>query len=134
MSRMSSLGQSLHRSSGVRFIAVGAFNTLFGYAVYLAGLGLGLRPEYSLAVATAIGALFNYFTTARFVFRHRTLSRLPVFIAMYAAIYVINALAIQIFLRAGLPPAGAQALLVPVMAVLSFVLFRTFVFSPVVPR
>ncbi|MGI4765351.1 MAG: GtrA family protein [Janthinobacterium lividum] len=134
MIRMPTLGRDLHRHPGVRFIAVGAFNTLFGYAIYLAGLGLGLRPEYSLAVATAIGALFNYFTTARFVFGHRALDRLPVFIAAYAAIYVVNALAIQVLLRAGLPPAGAQGLLVPVMAALSFLIFRTFVFSPVAPR
>ncbi len=134
MSRMSTMGQTLHRSQGVRFIAVGGFNTLFGYTVYLAGLGLGLLPAYALAVSTVIGALFNYFTTARFVFGHRALNRLPVFVATYAAIYVVNALAIQLLLGTGLPPAGAQALLVPVMAALSFVIFRAFVFSPVAPR
>jgi putative flippase GtrA len=131
---VATFGRSLQRNRAARFVAVGGFNTLFGYAVYLAGLSLGLQPEYALAVATAIGALFNYFTTARVVFGHRAMNRLPVFVAAYAAIYLVNSLAIQLLLRAGLPPAGAQALLVPTMAVLSFLIFRTFVFATVASR
>lgn len=134
MSRVATFGRGLHRHRGLRFVAVGGINTLFGYVLYLGGLALGLRPEYALALATAVGAVFNYFTTARLVFGHRALNRLPVFVGAYAAIYLINALAIRALLGAGLAPALAQAILVPAMAVLSFLVFRTFVFAPVTAR
>ena len=134
MSGLATVGRHLHRHRGVRFVVVGGFNTLFGYAVYLAALGFGLGPEYALAVATAVGALFNYFTTARFVFGHRALNRLPMFVAAYGLIYLVNAMAIRLLLGAGLVPALAQAVLVPAMAVLSFLIFRTFVFAPVALR
>lgn len=112
----------------LRFLAAGVVNTLFGYVMYLCGLLAGLAPELALLLATAIGAVFNYFTTARFVFAHHSMSRLPLFVAAYACIYGINAVAIRLLLNGGLPPAAAQALLVPAMAILSFVIFRTVVF------
>lgn len=112
----------------LRFLAAGFVNTLFGYLVYLFGLLAGLTPELALLVATAVGAIFNYFTTARFVFAYRTLGRLPVFVAAYSLTYAINAGAIRLLLDRGVSPAAAQALLVPAMAVLSFAIFRTVVF------
>lgn len=117
----------------VRFLATGGLNTLFGYAVYLLGLGVRLSPELALLVATCVGALFNYITTARLVFRHRALSRLVPFVGVYALVYLINAGAIRLLLSGGLAPALAQAVLVPAMAVLSFGLFRFLVFRPVRP-
>ena len=117
----------------VRFLFTGGFNTLFGYAVYLLGLLARLSPELALLVATGVGALFNYLTTARLVFRHRTLSRLAPFVGTYALVYLVNAGAIRLLLSGGLAPALAQAVLVPAMAVLSFGLFRFLVFRPVRP-
>lgn len=134
MRRLALRGRELGRHRAVRFVVVGGCNTLFGYAVYLAGLACGLRPELALALATAVGAVFNYFTTARFVFGHRAMNRLPAFIGAYALIYAVNALAIRILLGAGVVPALAQAMLVPAMAVLSFLIFRSFVFAPAVVR
>ena len=117
----------------VRFLLTGGLNTVFGYAVYLMGLAARLSPELALLVATCTGALFNYYTTARLVFRHRTGSRLVPFVGTYALIYMVNAGAIRLVLHGGLAPALAQAVLIPVMAVLSFALFRFLVFKPVRP-
>ena len=112
----------------IRFLAVGGLNTLFGYVVYLAGLGVRLSPEMALLMATCVGSLFNYLTTGRLVFRHQTLDQLIPFVGTYALIYLINLGAIRLVLSAGLSPALAQAVLIPPMAVLSFVLFRSIVF------
>ncbi len=117
----------------IRFLLIGGLNTLFGYTVYLVGLMARLQPELALLVATGVGALFNYLTTARLVFRQRTLSRLVPFVGTYALVYLVNAGAIRLLLSGGLAPALAQAVLVPAMAVLSFVLFRFLVFGPVQP-
>ena len=115
----------------LRFLVTGGLNTAFGYLIYVVGLWARLAPEMALLVATMAGAVFNYMTTARFVFRHRTLSRLGPFVCTYALVYVINAGVIRLVLSTGIAPALAQALLVPFMAVLSFVLFRTLVFRAV---
>ena len=115
----------------IRFLLTGGVNTVFGYTIYLLGLAARLAPELALLLATGVGALFNYMTTSRLVFRHRTLSRFVPFIGTYALIYLVNAAAIRLLLSGGLAPAVAQAVLVPVMAVLSFFLFRFIVFGPV---
>jgi putative flippase GtrA len=111
-----------------RFLLIGGVNTLFGYAIFLAGLLAGLPPEAALAIATLLGALFNYVLTARFVFGHRAADRLPVFAMAYGGLYAINAAAIRILVQAGASAALAQAALTPAMAAVAFLLFRNVVF------
>lgn len=117
------------RSQPLRFLVAGGVNALFGYAVYLAGLEVGLRPEVALAVATGVGAGFNYITHGRFVFGHRTFDRLPFFVACYGFLYLVNAALIRALLWAGAAPALAQAALILPMAAMSFVVFRLVVFK-----
>ena len=106
----------------LRFLAVGVVNTGFGYAVY-AGLILGgMTPQPALALAFAIGILWNYMTHARLVFGTSGIARLLPYAAAYAVIYAVNALSLGQALRAGMSPLGAQALLVLPMAALSFCL------------
>ncbi len=128
--RLVDLGHAARRVRFIRFLATGCLNTAFGYAVYLLGLTAHLVPEVALALATAVGAVFNYVTTARFVFGHRAASRLPVFIMTYALVYAVNAVLVRVSVGAGAGPALAQGMLTPVIAILSYVLFRTFVFRP----
>ncbi len=128
MRRLCRLGRAARGVRFLRFLATGCLNTGFGYAVYLLGLAVHLVPELALALATVVGALFNYVTTARFVFGHRAANRLPVFVMTYALVYAVNAVLIRVSVGAGAGPALAQALLTPLMAVLSYLLFRTFVF------
>lgn len=131
MNQLLVFGRLASSSLPLRFLAVGILNTLFGYSVFVFGLVLRLAPEMALLIATAVGAAFNYFTTARYAFRYQAMNRFPMFVAVYALIYGVNAGTLRVLLRLGTAPALAQALLVPAMAVLSFVLFRTLVFKPV---
>ncbi len=106
----------------LRFLAVGAVNTGFGYAVFALLVLGGVAPELALPVAFGIGVLWNFFTHARLVFRTRGLARLPQYVAVYLALYGVNALALRAALAAGASPLIAQFFLAGAIAVLSFVL------------
>lgn len=111
----------LHHRFG-RFLVVGAINTAFGYAVYALLLLIGLPPQVALVLAFVIGTTWNYFTTARLVFRASGFRRLPHYIAAYLTVYAANAFSLEAALTRGVNPYLAQALLTPVFAVLAFVL------------
>ncbi len=120
----------------VRFIAVGVLNTVFGYAAYAALIGLGLQPQPALALAFALGVMWNYLTHARLVFDQKGYRRLLPYTGAYGAIYLINAVALQAALAAGLRPLAAQALLVLPMAALAFFLISLVLTGqvPFLPR
>jgi putative flippase GtrA len=127
---MKSLAIQLIRYRPIRFIGVGILNTIFGYLIYLFWLAVGLRAEVALAVAMAMGACFNYFTTGRLVFRHSSPNRMLHFFAAYAALYVVNAFALRELLTTGLRPALAQGFLVLPFAIVSYLVFKFIVFRP----
>ena len=106
----------------LRFLAVGVVNTGFGYGVYAGLILLGLTPQPALAIAFAIGILWNYMTHARLVFGTSGIARILPYAGAYALIYGINAFALGRALATGLSPLAAQALLVLPMALLAFVL------------
>ena len=109
----------------LRFLAVGVVNTGFGYAVYAGLILLGMTPQPALALAFAMGILWNYMTHARLVFGTSGIAKLVPYAAAYAVIYTINALTLGQALKAGMSPLGAQALLVLPMAALSFFLISS---------
>lgn len=112
-----------------RFLVVGLANTLFGYSVFYLLLRPGLAPTVALALATIVGALFNFLTTGRVVFENSDASRLWRFVGVYGVVYVFNATLLEGFIRLGLGAALAQALLLAPCVALSYLLNRAFVFS-----
>ena len=52
----------------IRFLAIGAFNTLFGYAAYAVLLFAGLPYSVALLLVTIFSVVFNYFNFGKFVF------------------------------------------------------------------
>lgn len=113
----------------LRFLVVGAVNTLFGYAVFAGLILAGVPPMPALVATYIVGVLFNFFTTRRFVFaapgHGAALAR---FVVAYVVIYFFNLALYTVFDHAGLSPLVAQALCVPVVAVFSFLLFKFQVF------
>lgn len=104
-----------------KFLAVGVLNTAVGYALYALFLLLTpLGPQGSLAAAFALGVVWNYFSTARFVFGTTGFGRLPAYALAYLAVYALNAQALHMAIAAGWPPLLAQAGLVPFAAVLTY--------------
>jgi putative flippase GtrA len=114
----------------VRFLVVGALNTAVGYSLFVLFVLLKLGPGTSLALATALGVLFNYMTTGRLVFAARGLGRLPFFAAVYGLTFLLNLWSLRFFLSSGFSPILAQAILLPPMVVLNFALNKIFVFRP----
>lgn len=112
----------------VRFLIIGFGNTIFSYAVYALGLFMGLPYWLASLVALAIGIAVGFVTQGRLVFRSSLEGRLPIFVAIWAALYVVNILVIRMLTDLGIDAylAGAIATL-PTVA-LSFVLNRLVVF------
>lgn len=115
----------------VRFLAVGALNTLFGYGAFYLLLSAHLAPTLALALATVLGVAFNFFTTGRVVFGDSGAARLWRFASAYGLVFVVNAALLEAARRWGFAPASAQALLLAPCVALSYVVNRTLVFGPV---
>jgi putative flippase GtrA len=111
-----------------RFLVTGVLNTLVGYGLFSFLVLIRLAPGVALLVATVLGVLFNYFTTGRLVFATRGLGRLHWFVAAYGLTFLINLWSLNCLVSAGLSPFLAQALLLPVITGLNFVLNKFFVF------
>jgi putative flippase GtrA len=116
----------------VRFLAVGSLNFVFYYSLF-AGLHLmGLPPTQSVVIATGIAVLFNFFTTGRMVFGNRRAQLLPRFVSVYAVQTLLNIVSLRLLIAAGLPVLLAEALVIGVLAILTFFALKRFVFSQAV--
>src|SRR6195952_1656932 len=94
----------------LRFLAVGALNTLFGYVMFSLLVLAGIAPGWALFIGTLVGLLFNYFPTGRLVFASRGLGRLPWFVAVYGLTFLGNLWSLRSLIAAGLSPLLAQAI------------------------
>jgi putative flippase GtrA len=106
----------------LKFLLVGLVNTGFGYGVYAILVIFGTPPQIALLLSFMIGVLWNYLTTARFVFEVSGFGRLPAYCLCYVLIYGLNAGTLQLAINTGIQPLLAQAILTPIVAVISFVL------------
>ena len=111
----------------LRFGVVGLLNTAFGYVVFAALVLAGAWPGAALVGATVAGVAFNFQTSRRLVFRSR--GRVIRFIAVYAALLVLNWVALRILHGFGVLELQAQALLAVPVAAMSFLAQKTFVFD-----
>lgn len=112
-----------------RFLVVGALNSAVGYVLFVGFVLLRLVPEAALLLATVLGVMFNFLTTGRFVFANGDCSHLLNFVAVYAAVYVFNALVLRFLMMIAVPPLLAQLVLLPIAAIITFVALRNFVFK-----
>jgi len=122
------------RQRWLRFLAAGALNTLFGFAVYSAAIVLGAPVWAGLVISNTCGVAFNFFTTGGYAFQNRLLERFPRFALSYLALGLVNWLLID-WLGAWVHgPITAQALLAAPLALLSYSLLVRFVFTPPAAR
>jgi putative flippase GtrA len=112
----------------LRFLAIGALNTLFGYSVFAALVLAGVASVPALVLTYVVGVTFNFFTTRRFVFGRTAQASIVRFVAAYVVIYFFNLGIFKVAELAGAGPLLAQALCLPVVAVFSFFLFKFQVF------
>lgn len=112
-----------------RFLAVGVFNTFFGFAVYIGLLYLGLHYTIAAFLSVAIGAMFNFHTTGHFVFGSRHHSLLVKFFTVYFIIYILKVSGLFLLLQIGINNYIGGAILIVPLALVSFTLNKTWVFA-----
>jgi putative flippase GtrA len=110
------------------FLAVGAVNTGFGYVCY-AGFVLAGGPLWlSVGGSTVLGFVFNFVSYGRHVFHSTSLQRLPRFLLFSLGLGGLNLVLLRLLARAGLGALLAQAVLLPVLALCSYLGLCALVF------
>jgi putative flippase GtrA len=113
----------------MRFLVAGGVNTLFGFAVYSAFIVAGMSVWLALLIGTLCGTVFNFITTGGYVFREMVIARFPRFAICYLLVYGINYELIELISTGLNSKILSQAILLPLMALLSYFLMGRFVFS-----
>jgi putative flippase GtrA len=81
----------------IKFLCVGALNTVFGYAVYASLIFFNMPYLTALFVATVAGVIFNYLSFGRMVFHcHGGWLVFGRFVITYGVVYGVNAALTQI--------------------------------------
>ena len=114
----------------LRFLVVGAINTIFSYIVYAILILAGAHYSLATLISTVLGVIFNFFTTGRIVFRNMDNKSFLSFVLVYAFTYLVNILLLR-WLIDGLAMEKllAGALVTLPVALLSYVLNAKLTFS-----
>ena len=110
----------------LRFLAVGALNTLFGLCVYWLMLRIGMAYQFASAVSLVLGIVFSFNSYRALVFRER--GRFIRYVLVWVCVYAVN-IALISALRESTGDYYAGVILVPVNAAFSYILMRQFVFQ-----
>lgn len=113
-----------------RFVLVGVLNTLFGYGLFSFFIYLGIVYPVAVLIATVLGVLFNFRTIGTLVFGVKGNNKLMHFVFVYVVIYILNVAGLWCAEIYGLENKYiAGAVLLAPLAVISFVLNKSFVFN-----
>ena len=112
----------------VRFLLVGVVNTIFGYSVFALLYVLTHHHNFSVVVATIIGIVFNFFTTGRIVFGNKSWRALLPFVMAYGIALGLNLIVLNLLLAAGVSALIGQAISLPVVVIVSYLINARFVF------
>lgn len=110
------------RERFLRFLLVGAVNTVFGYSIFAIIYMVSNNHNISAVVATAGGVLFNYFSTGKFVFNNRGYAAFLPFILVYIVALILNIIVLNGLIYFGLNAFISQALSLPVLVITSYFL------------
>jgi putative flippase GtrA len=115
----------------LRFLIVGLLNTGFGYACY-AGFVLAGAPLWLAVIAsTSLSVLFNFASYGGLVFGSTSRRLLPRFVCFYFILGGLNFGLLRLLTFFGLGPLLAQAVLLPLFALVGYFAMRGFVFVSV---
>jgi len=112
-----------------RYLMVGLLNTLFGYSIFALLIYLGLNYPVALLLATVLGVLFNFKSIGILVFESRDNKLIFRFIVVYVVIYLLNLAGLKLLSLAHVNMYVAGAILLPLMAIVGFVINKRFVFN-----
>lgn len=113
----------------LRFILVGAVNTLFGYLVFGFFTYIGQPDSLSVLMANLLGVVFNFVTYGKAAFGSFSWTRMPRFAAVYGVNYAGNVAALGMLRSHGVSPYIAQLAILPFSVVFLYFALRYFVFG-----
>ena len=114
----------------VLFLVMGGINTLFYYSLYSLLIYTGIFYAAAVVIATVCGVLFNFQTFGRVVFKNFQLRLLGRFVGVYTVVCLANIAGLKLLDLTGLENKYiAGAVLVLPVALLGYVLNKTFVFK-----
>lgn len=114
----------------VLFLVMGGVNTIFSYSLYSLLIFAGVYYPVAVVVSTVCGVLFNFQTFGRVVFKNFQLRLLGRFFCVYAVVCTANIAGLKLFELVGLVNKYiAGAILILPMALLGYILNKTFVFN-----
>lgn len=128
MTKLYNLINIIWKQQFLRFLAVGALNTIFGYSVFALLFYFGLHYALAVLFSTIIGVLFNFFTTGRIVFQNRNNCLLTLFIISYLFTYSINLGILKVLKYFNFNMYLAQASVLMPIAILTYFIQKKFVF------
>lgn len=117
------------RTRFLRYLAVGGLNTAFGFGLYALLLAGGLHYTVAAGLGTVLGILFNYMTTGRLVFGYAGTGAAPRFVAVYGFLYLVNITGITLLRHVGTSDLLGGFLMLPVAALLGYLLNARLVFG-----
>lgn len=110
------------------FAAVGLFNTVFGYGLYLAFLWTGLPYWLAWGASLGIVLVVGFTLGGMVVFDRVHPSRFVLYCASWAAIYLLNLVLIDVLSGHGIRPELAPLVILPVNVVLSYLVQKKIVY------
>ncbi|WP_222937216.1 GtrA family protein [Pseudoxanthomonas mexicana] len=128
-------GMSLLLSERIRFLAVGGWNTLFGYLVFLAchaWAGNEIGPLLTLVLSYLIAVPHSFVTQRWLVFKARgAIGRQFLrFLIANSSIFVANMILLPLTVHlAGADPRIVQAVLIALLTVASYLAHKYFSFT-----
>ena len=112
----------------LRFLAVGAVNTGFGYGVFAGFILLHLHYTVAVLLSTICGVLFNFKTTGILVFNNKNNRLVLRFFGVYLITYLLTIGLLKVFNSYGVSNLIAGAIILLPMAFVSFSLSKKLVF------
>ena len=113
----------------IKFLFVGGLNTAFAYLMYSIFISTPLPRPLALFCAYFVGVLWNFKTTGTLVFKSNNNALIFKFIGVYVITYLINLVALNLLADIGVNKYLAQLIVVPPVSILTFILFKLFVFK-----
>jgi len=111
-----------------KFLFVGILNTIFSYSIYAILITLKLIPNVALFFQYILGVLWNFKTTGIIVFKNHDNKLIFKFISSYILTFIVNSILLDILIKY-INGYLAQAILILPIALLSFVIFKFWVFK-----
>ena len=119
--------KTINSNQFARFIIAGIVNTLFGWIVFSVTFISINNISISLLSSTILGTLFNYLTFGGYTFKKYSKKIFIKFILCYLLVYLINYLLLT-SLQGYSSVVLAQFIILPIMAIFSYLIIKNFVF------